>query len=316
LVRREYITHLDGVNRFIALLAEGLRKLGHEVEIFSWCYRGVDKKRLEEWFKEIHGLDIAIPIHTLRKEPCEGDPWVRIAFDWFFKGSAMLRKSEFDAVIVNCVVPLRFRPKIAVIHDLGPLYSLNKLYSLLGKTILKVMYDEVICVSTKTRQELRTALKLSCKVIPIPLKLGAYKPRRLDERENVIVHIGTRPVKNPQISLETIRILREKGFDIKLVMMGSPIQYPRTDAVEYAFGVTEKDKLELLCKAKALILPSSYEGFSYVALEAMACGTPVVVSNAVPEEVIINNFNGIRVNSFNPQDYANALEKLLTDEEL
>jgi glycosyltransferase involved in cell wall biosynthesis len=48
----------------------------------------------------------------------------------------------------------------------------------------------------------------------------------------------------------------------------------------------------------------------------MACGTPVVVSNAVPEEVVINNFNGIRVNSFNPEDYANALEKLLADEEL
>jgi glycosyltransferase involved in cell wall biosynthesis len=74
--------------------------------------------------------------------------------------------------------------------------------------------------------------------------------------------------------------------------------------------------LELLCNAKALILPSKYEGFSYVALESMACGTPVIVSNAVPEEVVINGFNGIRVNSFNPQDYANALEKLLADEEL
>jgi glycosyltransferase involved in cell wall biosynthesis len=43
---------------------------------------------------------------------------------------------------------------------------------------------------------------------------------------------------------------------------------------------------------------------------------PPVVSNVVPEEVVINNFNGIRVNSFNPEDYANALEKLLTDKEL
>jgi glycosyltransferase involved in cell wall biosynthesis len=43
---------------------------------------------------------------------------------------------------------------------------------------------------------------------------------------------------------------------------------------------------------------------------------PVVVSSAVPEEVVINGFNGIRVNSFNPKDYANALEKLLTDGEL
>jgi glycosyltransferase involved in cell wall biosynthesis len=65
-----------------------------------------------------------------------------------------------------------------------------------------------------------------------------------------------------------------------------------------------------------LILPSSYEALPYVALEAMACGTPVIVSTAVPEEVVINNFNGIRVGSFNPEDYANALKKLLTDEEL
>jgi hypothetical protein len=94
LIRREYITHLDGVNRFIALLAEGLRRLGHEVEIFSWCYRGVDGEGLEGWFKEIHGLDMSILVHTLRKEPCEGDPWVRIALDWFFKGSAMLKEAN------------------------------------------------------------------------------------------------------------------------------------------------------------------------------------------------------------------------------
>jgi len=42
LIRREYITHLDGDNRFIALLGEGLRKLGHKIEVFSWCYRGVE----------------------------------------------------------------------------------------------------------------------------------------------------------------------------------------------------------------------------------------------------------------------------------
>jgi len=33
IIRREYITHLDGVNKFCAHLAEGLRKLRHEVFI-------------------------------------------------------------------------------------------------------------------------------------------------------------------------------------------------------------------------------------------------------------------------------------------
>jgi glycosyltransferase involved in cell wall biosynthesis len=315
LIRRTHITYLDGVNRFITLLAEGLKRLGHEVEIFGWCYRGVDRERLEEWFREIHGLDMSIPIHTLREECCEVDSWIRIALDWLLKGSAMLQESKFDATIVSGIIPLRFKPRVAVIHDLGPAFTFNKLYVLLGKIVLKY-YNEIICVSTKTQQELRSILKLPCKVIPIPLKLDAFKPRNPNERENIVVHIGTRPDKNPWVSIEAIKILKERGLDVKLIIIGPSARLPRTGEVEYAFEVSEERKKLLLCKAKALILPSKYEGFSYTALEAMACGTPVVVSNAVPEEVIINNFNGIRINSFNPEDYANALESLLKNDEL
>jgi len=68
------MTHLDGVNRFIALSAEGLARLGHEPVIVSWRHRDVDRAMLEEWFKEIHGLDKPLPIYTLRSEPYKGDP--------------------------------------------------------------------------------------------------------------------------------------------------------------------------------------------------------------------------------------------------
>jgi hypothetical protein len=112
LIGRECITHLDSVNRFITLLAEGLRKLGHKVEILSWCYRGVVRERLGEWFRDIHGLDTAIHIHTLRKELCEGDIWIRIALDWFFKGSRISQSKDLDAVIVSGIIPLWFSPKI------------------------------------------------------------------------------------------------------------------------------------------------------------------------------------------------------------
>ena len=63
-------------------------------------------------------------------------------------------------------------------------------------------------------------------------------------------------------------------------------------------------------------LPSSYEALPYVTLEAKACGTPPVVSAAVPEEVVINSYNGMRVRTLDPRDYAVALERLLTDQEL
>ena len=174
----------------------------------------------------------------------------------------------------------------------------------------------LICVSYKLREEVRSVLGVDCEVIPLPMKLELYKPKSISEREDIVVHIGTRPVKNPHISIEAVKLLRRRSFNTKLIVIGASLELPKDESIEYKYGLRENEKNELLCKSKALILPSSYESFGYVVLEAMACGTPVVVSSAVPEEVVISNFNGIRVNSFNPEDYADALEKVLTDEEL
>jgi len=312
LIRREYITHLDGVNRFIALLAEGLTKLGHDPLIMTWCYNGIAKDQLPGWFAKMHGLSTTIPIYTLQAEPCQGDPWLKIAWDWWWKGSRLLHKERVDVAIVNGVVPLRFSPKIIVNHGV---FTAGKLYHWAAKLLYR-RYDAVVCVSNKLRSEVKSNLGVDCKVMPLPMKLDLYKPASPGERENVVMHIGTRPIKNPQISIEAIKILRRHGYNVKLVMIGAPIGISSDEAVEFRSGLRESEKLELLCKAKALILPSSYEALPYVTLEAMACGTPVVVSSAVPEEVVLNNFNGIRVSSFNPEDYANALEKLLLNEEL
>ena len=312
LIRREYITHLDGVNRFIALLAEELARLGHDPLIMTWCYNGIVKDQLPGWFAKMHGLSTTIPIYMLQTGPCQGDPWLKITWDWWWNGSKLLHRKGVDAVIVNGIVPLRFKPKILVVHDLGPALTFRR-YLFLGKGILK-SYDEITCVSNKTRGELQSVLGYSCDVIPIPMKLESYEPSK--SREDVIVYIGTRHVKNSQISIETIKILRKRGYNVKLVIIGDHVNAPSDESITLRRSISEEEKMKILCSTKALILPSSYEGLSYVSLEAMACGTPVVVSGAVPEEVVLNNFNGIRVSSFNPEDYANALEKLLLNEEL
>ncbi|MEM4575792.1 MAG: glycosyltransferase, partial [Archaeoglobaceae archaeon] len=80
---------------------------------------------------------------------------------------------------------------------------------------------------------------------------------------DVIVHIGTRDIKNVDISVKTVEILRNLGHNFRLVV-----------------------------------------------IEALACGTPAIVSEAIPDEVVINGFNGFRVRSFNPDDYAKALLKI------
>jgi glycosyltransferase involved in cell wall biosynthesis len=126
--------------------------------------------------------------------------------------------------------------------------------------------------------------------------------------------VGVGDRKNPWISVKAVEILREK-LNLKLVITGGRLDIKR-DFVEVVGKLSLKEYVELLSRAKALVLPSSYETFSYAALEAMACGTPVVVSNAIPDEVVVSGFNGIRVNSLEPMEWAKALENVVTNEGL
>jgi glycosyltransferase involved in cell wall biosynthesis len=69
----------------------------------------------------------------------------------------------------------------------------------------------------------------------------------------------------------------------------------------------------LYAGALVLAMPSLYEGFGLPALEAMACGTPVVASNttALPETI---GDAGALVDPDDQQAFADALERLVTDE--
>ena len=316
LIRREYITYLDGVNRFIAWLAEGFYKLGHEPIVLSWCFEeGVSKDELGKWFKEMHGLDVELPIETLRNRPCRGNPWIRMLSEWYVKGSRVLKKHGVEVAIVNGAIPLRFKPKIAATH--GPLLKKSMWKRIVLKTLYSA-YDAIACVSKVTQNQCRGILTCNT-IIPLPMKLSLYRPR--DTREDIVVHIGTRPIKNPHVSIDAVEMLRNRGVKVELYIVGPRAPYVEELAknkpyIHLLFDTSEKEKIDVLCRAKALILPSSGEAFPFATLEAMACGTPLVVSSAVPDEAVIDGFNGLRINSLDPKAYAEALEKLLIDSEL
>jgi glycosyltransferase involved in cell wall biosynthesis len=59
------------------------------------------------------------------------------------------------------------------------------------------------------------------------------------------------------------------------------------DAVSFVGGVSDERIVELYAEAELAVVPSLYEGFSLPAIEAMACGVPVVgtTGGAIPEVV-------------------------------
>ncbi len=78
--------------------------------------------------------------------------------------------------------------------------------------------------------------------------------------------------------------------------------------------VAEEDKPYLYSGAQLFVYPSIYEGFGLPPLEAMACGTPVVASNAASLPEIVEN-GGLLVDPTDADALATALHDLLTDEE-
>jgi glycosyltransferase involved in cell wall biosynthesis len=87
------------------------------------------------------------------------------------------------------------------------------------------------------------------------------------------------------------------------------------DKIVFTDYLMEGDLPALYTQAGLLAFPSSYEGFGLPILEAMACGTPVVCSNAtsVPE---VSGDAALVINPFDSQGFAGAIDKVLTDQAL
>ncbi|NOZ82441.1 MAG: glycosyltransferase family 4 protein, partial [Euryarchaeota archaeon] len=87
--------------------------------------------------------------------------------------------------------------------------------------------------------------------------------------------------------------------------------------VRFAGALQARELSELYATSLALLMPSRREGFGLAALEAMAHGTPPVVSSAGGlVEVVEDGRSGVVVRELSPESLAEVLERLLTSREL
>jgi L-malate glycosyltransferase len=142
-----------------------------------------------------------------------------------------------------------------------------------------------------------------------------------------VIHISNlRAVKRPLDVIEIFNgIYKEMGDAVELQIVGEgPLQYEMISRVEQLgiernvrFMGVRRDIGRVLASADLLLLPSSQESFGLAALEAMACGVPVIASRVggLPE-VIDDGRSGYLFELGNTEEAAAKGVKLLRDKQL
>jgi glycosyltransferase EpsF len=114
------------------------------------------------------------------------------------------------------------------------------------------------------------------------------------EGQIAIVQVGRfMSVKNHVRSVAIARALRQAGVDFVLLLVGAGPEQTRIERLLHEAGLENRVRLlglrtdipELMAAADVMLMPSLYEGFPVVLVEAQAAGLPSVVSSVVSREV-------------------------------
>jgi len=183
-------------------------------------------------------------------------------------------------------------------------------------------------------------------VIPPGVDLSHFYPIPDDEAkeyigippcDKVLLFVGRiEPLKGIDTLIEAIAIMKNRGSVVCLTIIGGdPDLSPETLSSEMSrlqdlceqHGLTDlvaflgrrgQDTLPYYYSAAdAVVMPSHYESFGMVALEAMACGTPVVASQVGGLAFLIEDGKtGYTVPADDPQSLADQLEKIITNPDM
>ncbi len=190
----------------------------------------------------------------------------------------------------------------------------------------------VVTVSESSKADIAAQMKVDparMTVVPVGVDHTVFRPRPERPRAPgriMVTSSSDVPMKGLVPLLEAVAKLRTER-DVELVVIGRPTEGGRVartierlglgPIVRCASGISDDELAGLYAEAQVAVVPSLYEGFSLPAIEAMACGVPLVATTggALPEVVGTDGETGLLVPPDDPEALAAAIRRIMDDDE-
>jgi glycosyltransferase involved in cell wall biosynthesis len=153
-----------------------------------------------------------------------------------------------------------------------------------------------------------------------PIFHGQLETSREASRSGLLFVGRLVSIKGTDVAIRALRRLHDRGIERSLTICGGGPEMPSlkklaeekglSRAVRFEGWTQPEELVEHYSKAEVTLVPSRYEPFGIVALEAIACGCPVVASSVhgLPQAV---GDCGFLVEPDNPEALADSVERSL-----
>ncbi len=229
--------------------------------------------------------------------------------------------------------PITVDRQLALSHASGPWqrYTTRRWFGFLGMQMrVARRLPRIVTVSHSSRADIAAQMGVEAQrmtVVPVGVDHDVFRPRAdvAPVAGRIMVTSSSDvPMKGLVPLLEAVARLRASR-DVELVVVGRPRKGGRVDraldrlglraVVRCISGITDEELARCYAEAEIAVVPSLYEGFSLPAVEAMACGVPVVTTTggALPEVVGRDGETAVLVPPDDPWALAAAIGALLDD---
>jgi glycosyltransferase involved in cell wall biosynthesis len=329
--------------------AEEMVRRGHHVDVL--CHQITNFREKELAIVNVHR--IRPEIEHKGELPTSIVQNISYITNAILKGSQVIRQNKTDIIHTSFFTPIIVGsvlgkihniPVVTTIHDVFTVAStdywkkwadqnhLSRISSMIGpyfeKITVSMPTNAVITPSITSKEDLIKFKVKPDKIVVIPNGIDTVCYDTLGsatDYENYVIFIGRLVFyKNLEVIINAFEEVIKKLPDAKFIIVGSGPMQKKWETmvldlnldknITFMGYVSQEKKIDLLSKSSALLLPSLFEGFGLVLLEAFAMRKPVLVANVKPyDEIVDEGIDGFMLSPYDAKSWSEKIIFLLSD---